>query len=67
MTDLIADCIDALIPLGVSLLILVRPQALTKKDLSLEENAPLAKQLKTSGFILLGAGTLILIANLASR
>lgn len=67
MKALIIDCLDALIPLGIAVLLLVRPQAFTKKDLKAEENATLAKRFKTIGFVLLGAGILILISSLMTH
>ena len=64
MKELIIDFIDALIPLGIAVLLLVCPQVFTKKDLKAEENSKIAKRLKTVGIVLLGAGILILISNL---
>jgi hypothetical protein len=64
MRELIIDFIDALIPLGFALVLLICPQAFVKKDLKAEENAPTAKRLKTIGNVLLVAGALIMISNL---
>jgi hypothetical protein len=66
MTHLIADFIDALIPLGVAVLLLAFPQSFTKKDLKADENKRLAARLKTIGWVLMAAGVLILIANMGS-
>lgn len=67
MQKLIIDFLDALIPLGIAGLLLLRPQAFTKRDLTLEENATLAGRLKIGGYVLLGAGILILISNLMTK
>jgi len=64
MKELIMDLLGALIPLGIAVLLLVRPQIFTKKDLKAEENASIAKRLKTVGAILFVAGILILLSNL---
>ncbi len=64
MKELIIDFVDALIPLGIAVLLLVCPRAFTKKDLKAEENATTAKRLKTAGIVLLIAGALILTSNL---
>jgi hypothetical protein len=64
MKAVIIDFLDALIPLGIAILLLARPQTFTKKDLKAPENAKTAGLLKKAGFILLGAGILILISNL---
>ena len=64
MKAIIIDLIDALIPLGIALLLLVCPQVFTKKDLKAEENAKTAGLLKKAGIALLVAGILILISNL---
>ena len=63
MTPLIMDFIDALIPLGIAVLLLAFPQSFTKKDLKAEENKKLAARLKTIGWVLMAAGILILIGN----
>jgi hypothetical protein len=62
--ELIIDFIDALIPLGIGLFILVRPQVFGKKDLNTEENEKMVKRFKIIGVLLLIAGVLILISNL---
>ena len=67
MKELLVDLIDARIPLGGAVLLLVWPQAFTRKDLKAEENARTAGRLKTAGILLLVAGVLILIANLMTR
>ena len=64
MTELIINFIDAFIPLGFAVLLLVCPQIFMKKDLKAAENATTAKRLKTAGFFLLIAGALILTSNL---
>lgn len=64
MKPIIIALLNALIPLGISLLLLVRPQAFTRKDLKVEENAKLAGQLKQAGVVLLVAGILIFVSNL---
>ena len=64
MKELIIDFIDALIPLGVAVLLFACPQVFTKKDLKAEENATSAKRLKTAGIVLLIAGALILTSDL---
>jgi len=66
MTRLIVDFIDALIPLGVAVLLLAFPQLFTKKDLKADENKRLAARLKMIGWVLMAAGVLILIANIGS-
>jgi len=66
MTRLIANFIDALIPLGIAFLLLAFPQSFTKKDLRAEESKGLAATLKTIGWVLLAAGILILIASMGS-
>jgi len=66
MRQLLISFIDALIPLGFAVLILVFPQWFTKKDLKAEENRGLAGKLKLIGWVLLGAGTLTLIANIGT-
>jgi hypothetical protein len=63
---LIGAVIDALIPLGFAVMILTSPQLLTKKDLKAEENKGLAGKFKLIGWGLVGAGILILIANIGS-
>ena len=63
MKELIIDFIDALIPLGIAVLLLACPQAFTKKDLKAEENAKVSGRLKKAGVLLLVAGVLILAAN----
>jgi len=50
MKELIIDFIDALIPLGIAVLLLACLQAFTKKDLKTEENAKLADRLKKAGY-----------------
>ena len=67
MKELIINSIDALIPVGFAISLLVFPQAFTKKDLKAEENAPTAKRFKTAGIVLLIAGALILTSNLMTR
>ena len=64
MRELIINSIDALIPLGFAVSLLVCPQVFTKKDLKAEENAPTAKRFKTIGNVLLIAGALIFVSNL---
>ena len=64
MKEVIIDFLDALIPLGIAVLLLARPQIFTKKDLKASENAKTAGLLKKGGIILLVAGILILISNL---
>lgn len=66
MTQLIVDFIDALIPLGLAVLLLAFPQLFTKKDLKADENKRLAGTLKKIGWVLMAAGVLILIANIGS-
>jgi len=66
MTQLIVDFIDALIPLGLAVLLLAFPQLFTKKDLKADENKRLAGTLKKIGWALMAAGVLILIANIGS-
>jgi len=64
MKERIIDFVDALIPLGFAVSLLVWPQVFTKKDLEADENAPTVKRLKTAGIVLLIAGALILTSNL---
>jgi hypothetical protein len=66
MTPLIMDFIDALIPLGIAVLLLAFPQLFTKKDLRADENKRLATTLKKIGWVLMAAGVLILIANIGT-
>ncbi len=66
MTKLIANFIDALIPLGFAVLLLAFPQLFTKKDLKADENKRLAARLKTIGWLLMAAGVLILIGCMGS-
>ncbi|MBI3836292.1 MAG: hypothetical protein HY287_18390 [Planctomycetes bacterium] len=66
MRQLLIGLIDALIPLGIAGLLLLFPQWFTKKDLKIEENRNIANRLKTIGWLLLAAGTLTLIVNIAS-
>ena len=66
MPRLIANFIDALIPLGFAVLLLCSPQLFTKKDLKADENKRLAARFKMIGWVLMAAGILILIANLGS-
>ncbi len=63
---MIAEVLDAAIPLVIAVLLLGRPQWFTKKDLKADENKPLAGRLKKIGWALVVAGILILIANLGS-
>ena len=58
--------VDALIPICGAMLILVCPQWFTRKDLKAEENRALSARLKKIGWLLLAAGTLILIATIGS-
>lgn len=62
----IIDFVDALIPLGFAVLLLAFPQWFTKKDLKADENMRLAGKFKKIGWLLMGAGMLILIANIGS-
>ncbi len=64
MKQVIIAFVDALIPLGIAALLLLRPQVFTKKDLKADENCKLASRLKKVGIGLLVAGVLILISNL---
>lgn len=66
MGPLIIACIDALIPLGIAVLLLAFPQWFTKKDLKAEENKGIANTLWKCGWALVAAGILILIANIGS-
>jgi len=66
MRQLLIPFIEALIPLGFGVLILVFPQWFTKKDLKAEENQTVAGRLKKIGWVLLGAGILIFIAGVGS-
>jgi len=66
MRSLFFACIDAFIPLGSAVLILVFPQWFTKRDLKAEENKGLAGKLKIIGWVLMAAGVLILIGNIGS-
>ena len=66
MTRLIIDFIDALIPMGIAVTLLAFPQWFTKKDLMADENKGLGGKLKKIGWVLMAAGVLILIANIAS-
>jgi hypothetical protein len=67
MKEVIIDFLDALIPLGIAVLLLARPQMFTKKDLKAPENTKTAGLLKKAGIILLVAGILILISNLMTK
>ena len=66
MKQIIIDLMNAMIPLGGAFLILVFPQWFTKRDLTSEDNQRLARTFKKAGWILLVAGTLILIANISA-
>jgi hypothetical protein len=66
MRNLIIASVDALIPLGIAVLLLARPQWFTKKDLHAEENRRLAGTLRKVGWVLIAAGLMILIANIGS-
>ncbi len=63
---LIIDVIEALIPLGIALLLLTFPEWFTKKNLQADGNKGLAGRLRMAGWLLLAAGVLILIANVGS-
>ena len=67
MRQMVINFIEALIPLGIAVLLLVFPQWFTKKDLKAEENKGLAGKLRKIGWGLMAAGVLILIANIGSR
>jgi len=66
MRQLLINFIDTLIPFGIAALLLLFPQWFTKKDLKIEDNRNIAKRLKYIGWLLLAAGTLILIVNIGS-
>ncbi len=66
MPGLFTNFIDVLIPLAGALLVLAFPQCLTKRDLKAEENRKVARRLRTSGWLLLVAAALILVANVGS-
>ena len=63
---LLIDFIDALIPLGIAVLLLAFPQWFTKKDLKADANQGIASRLKKIGWLLLAAGVLILISNIGT-
>ena len=67
MREIVIAGLDALIPIGIAVLLLVRPQAFTKKDLKLEANSKLAGNLKKAGIILLVAGALIFVSGLITQ
>jgi hypothetical protein len=50
--------IDALIPLAIGLLLVVRPQAFVKKTISQEEVAKRSATLHKVGYVLLGVAVL---------
>lgn len=64
MRQLLIGFIDALIPLGIAVLLLLFPQWFTKKDITIEENKSIADRLKKAGWWLIAAGILVLIANI---
>jgi uncharacterized protein YjeT (DUF2065 family) len=64
MAQLIGRFIDCLIPLSIGIFVLLYPQKLTKKDLSLKENHKLAKRLRLAGILTVTSGVLLLIASL---
>jgi uncharacterized protein YjeT (DUF2065 family) len=62
---MLARYIDCFIPLVGGLVVLLFPQQMTRKDLSLPENARTRKTLRTIGATLLLAGTMLLIATMS--
>jgi len=66
MRQLVINFIEALIPLGFAVLLLVFLQWFAKKDLKADENKGLAGKLRKIGWGLMAAGVLILIASMGS-
>ena len=66
MKQMVISFIEALIPLGIAVLLLAFPQWFTKKDLTADENKGLAGTLRKIGWGLMAAGVLILIASIGS-
>jgi len=66
LRQMVINFIEALIPLGFAVLLLVFPQWFTKKDLMAEENKGLSSILRKIGWGLMAAGVLILIASIGS-
>ena len=66
MRQLVINFIEALVPLGFAVLLLVFPQWFTKKDLKTDENKGLAGIFRKIGWVLMAAGVLILLASIGS-
>ena len=58
---------DALLSLVVGVLLLAKPQFLTKKSLDLDENQKLAKLLKVAGILAVFAGITLFLVGFIQR
>ena len=55
--------LNVLLPLVIALLLLVRPQLFTKRDLQAEENKGVANMLKTIGWVFVVVALLMFIGD----